>query len=144
MKENNNKRIMSAKERNKLIACRLGNTVKEYSLDHKCFGIEEIPSKVCESKHYVKSLINPDILEMRPKAWNPSCRILSNNTDFENKKDMDKVLFEVKTGLTDVQLIDLKEPLIYPGTEVRDLYYFLWNSSTKLENKDFKKRHDIM
>ena len=139
---NNRNRLLSAKERNKRIANRLGTEAREYTLDHKCFGLEEVPVNVKKSKQYIKNIINPDILELKPKAWNPMCRVTTEKSDFEDKKDLDKILFEVKNGLADVQVVDLIEPLVYPGTEVRDIYYFLWNNSTKLERKDFNELYN--
>jgi hypothetical protein len=126
-------------EKRKKIANRLGNKPDDYDLEHKCYGIEDIPLEALNAKKYVKEIINPDILELKKKPWNGFTK---STNGVETSHDLQKILFEVKNGFSDVKLIKLKEPKQYPGVERRDYTYFDWNNSTKLEQKQFMEMYN--
>ena len=127
-------------ETRKKLADRLVKT-QNYPIEHKCYGVDDIPLEVKEKKSYIKQLIDPDILELQNKRWNNNTNTTDNKLK-ANHKDLQKELFEVKNGFSDVKLVNLKEPKINAGVDVRDLNYYLWNNSAKLEMKEKNQLFD--
>lgn len=103
-----------------------------FPIEFKIFGDEHIKPNAKLAKKYVKALSDPDILELQTqKRWNISTKPTPND-----KQDLKQVLFEVRHGLRDVKKISPKEKKIELGTDSRNVYYYGWNGSTKLEKDE--------
>ena len=109
------------------------NEKLNFPMDHKKFNDDEVTSRARVAKDYVKSLIDPDILELRPKRWNNSTY-----TKASEKHELKKTLFEVKNGFKDFQIAKLKDQRIELGTDTRDACYDGWNCSSLLANIEKK------
>lgn len=118
---------------------RIDSAITKYPIDYKCYGVDDIPNEVKLKKEYVKEIIDPDILDLRQKRWNNCTSV--NEKEVE-RSNIEKILFEVKHGFSDVKLVKLKDKVVYPGVDTRELSYFLWNNSTKLEEKDKKELYN--
>lgn len=122
---NNNFKILSKDNKHKL----------NYTRNYKLFDNENINIQTKLAKEYIENIRDPDILELKPKKkWNISTRI--NYKDKLNSLEFKKTLFEVKNGLRDVNIVNLKDKRIELGTDSRNVYYVGWNNSNKITNKE--------
>jgi len=83
--------------------------------DHKKFNDDDIPEKAKAAKEFAKALIDPDILEVRKKRWN-----ISSQSEFNERPELKKTLFEVSHGLKDFKVVPLKDKKEVKGTDTRD------------------------
>lgn len=119
------------KKKSKGILIHTKNEKLNFPMDHKKFNDDEVSKKARIAKEYVKALIDPDILELRPKRWDNSTY-----TKGKDKHELKKTLFEVKFGFKDFQLAKLKDKRIELGTETRDACYDGWNCSSLFTNNE--------
>ena len=117
------------------------NHKKVYNKELRVFNYENISSKIKKSKSYLKEVNDPDILELKTKPWNSSNKVAIDTND--DKPQLKKILFEVRNGLKDVNMVKLKPKKIELGTDSRDVAYFGWNSSSTLQEKE-KKMLDLL
>lgn len=75
----------------------------------------------------VQQFIDPDILELRKKNWNPSVSCPKNN---EQDETFDRKLIKIRLGLIDQPVPKAKAVKIEKGTDTRD-DYTNWNVSTE-------------
>lgn len=106
---------------------------KIYTNDIRVFNSEDMTINARLAKEYIKSLKDPDILELHQKRWNASTRP---NPNF--KPELKKTLFEVRHGLKDVNLVIPKPKKIELGTDSRNVCYFGWDGSTRFHNFERK------
>ena len=126
------------------ISNRLRPGTKNYNRTQKVFSNDDVNLNAKQAKEFIKNYTDPDILELQQtKNWN-YCSNLRKTNDSE-KKDLDRILFDVKFGLTDVNSIKLNEKKIFDGVEVKYINdYLRWNVSTTLDNKEKFKLHTIV
>ena len=109
-----------------------GGSVNYDPKDH-FFHLDENKLKI---KLQVKDSIDPDILGMKKLDWNPSSSISA-----APKTNLEKTLFNIKSGFSDTKIMPLHPKLNYPGTDLRDsfrgtifyVYRMECKSSVKLE-----------
>jgi len=107
-----------------------------FQLDHKKFNDDQVSQKARLAKEFVKGLIDPDILELRPKRWDNS--ILTKGPE---KNELKRTLFEVRSGFKDFKVAKLKNRFIELGTDTRNACYDGWDCSTLFvmnEKKDIE------
>jgi len=107
-----------------------------FPIDHKKFNDDEVSMNARAAKEFVKALIDPDILELRPKRWD-NCTY----TKEKEKNELKKTLFEVRNGFKDFQVAKLKDKFIELGTDTRNACYAGWDCSTlftRNEKKDIE------
>ncbi len=75
----------------------------------------------------VQQFIDPDILELRKKTWNPSVSCPKNN---EQDETFERKLIKIRLGLIDQPVPKAKTPKMERGTDTRD-EYTNWNVSTE-------------
>lgn len=101
---------------------------KSYDKELRVFSNDNITVAAKLAKAYLKELKDPDILELHQKPWNNCYR---SNVNF--RPELKKTLFEVRHGLKDVNMVKPKPKKIELGTDCRNISYFGWNSSNRLE-----------
>jgi len=117
--------ITTEKKKAKGILIHSKNDKLNFPIDHKKFNDDQVSQKARIAKDYVKSLIDPDILELRPKRWD-----ISTYTKGKEKHELKQTLFEVRNGFKDFQVAKLKDKLIELGIDTRDACYDGWDCST--------------
>ena len=91
------------------------------------------------AKRYVKELVDPDILEIKPKKFN-----LSTDTNKQYKSELKKDLFEMKEGLKNVTIVPIKEHVVEQGVESRNYRKIdgnIWNISNSFNKKTFNNEY---
>ena len=116
-----------------------GYTNLDFDNNFKKFTDDVIPTSVKNSKKYVKELIDPDILENKPKQFN-----LSTDTGKEVRPELRKTIFEVSQGLKNFNIVPLKEHNINEGVDSRNhltLDNNTWNTSNLIDKNDFNDKY---
>lgn len=107
-----------------------------FARGYKRFGDEHVNPQAKEAKNYINQLRDPDILELLPnKRWNISTK----KDDKAGTQELCKTLFEVRNGLSDVNIVKLKPKKVEMGCDSRDIYYVGWDNSTYLTNQEKSK-----
>jgi len=101
------------------------------------FPKEDIPKQNLESKHQMKQLVDPDILGLRKKEWNPSAAVPINTQE----EDFERKLTKIKLGFFDTPLPKYRSPKIEAGTDTRN-NYTNWNVSTEAVSR-FKSQEQV-
>lgn len=109
------------------------NEKLNFPMDHKKFNDDEVSYKAREAQEFVKALIDPDILELRPKRWDNSTY-----TKGKEKHELKKTLFEVRNGFKDFKVAKLKDKRIELGTDTRNACYDGWDCSTLFTGNEKK------
>ena len=115
-----------------------GTTNLDFDNNFKKFTDDVVSPSVISSKKYVKNLIDPDILEKKPKYFN-----LSTDTGKEVRPELKKTLFEVSQGLKNFTIVPLKPHIINEGVDSRNhltLDNNTWDISNKIDEEDFSNR----
>ena len=121
-----------------------GSTNLDFDNNFKKFTDDVISPSVASSKRYVKNLIDPDILEKKPKYFN-----LSTDTGKEVRPELKKTLFEVSQGLKNFTIVPLKPHTVNEGVDSRNHLTVdnnTWDISNKIDEGDFviKYKEDLM
>ena len=115
-----------------------GTTNLDFENNFKKFTDDIVSPSVLASKRYVKNLIDPDILENKPKYFN-----LSTDTGKEVRPELKKTIFEVSQGLKNFSIVPLKSHHIEEGVDSRNhltLDNNTWDISNKIVEEDFKNK----
>ena len=89
----------------------------------------------------VQNLVDPDILELKKKHWN-----ISYSTTENFKPELNKILFEIKSGLKDFRVIPIKEHITEEGVDTRnhiELDGNTWNISNQVSKIDFRNDDSV-
>lgn len=103
-----------------------------YARDQTCFNRweEDNDPNHQKTKHVVgevKHEIDRDFLGTKKPQWNTSVGIVGHPSDDPTSKQ----LFEIKKGLKDEKITNLKQPRVYAGCDTRDAYHTGWNCSSE-------------
>lgn len=109
------------------------NAHKKYLNGLRVFNSEDVSAPAKLAKEFVKEYKDPDILELRQKPWDNSYR-----PNYNFRPELKKTLFEVRHGLKDVNMVKLKPKKVEYGCDTRDIAYYGWNTSNKIENDEKK------
>ena len=75
----------------------------DFENNYKKFADDFILPKVVKSKKEVKELVDRDLLELKKKPWN-----ISYNLKDDVKPELEKKLFEIRSGLKDFKIAPIK------------------------------------
>lgn len=106
---------------------------KSYPKELRIFNSDDVALEAKMAKEFVKEFKDPDILELHQKRWDNCVRP---NINF--RPELKKTLFEVRHGLKDVNMVKLKAKKVELGCDTRDIAYYGWNSSHKVEKEEMK------
>jgi len=115
-----------------------GKTNLDFDNNFKKFTDDVIPKKAIIAKKYVKTLVDPDILQKRKRNFN-----LSTDTNKELRPELQKNLFEVSHGLRNFTIVPLKKPFVEEGVDSRNYLTIdnnTWNKSNLIDEKEFNKQ----
>jgi hypothetical protein len=103
-----------------------------YTQDQNCFSHWEDPihngSAVQQIVRDVKRDIDRDTLGTKQPKWNQSVGIIGHPPADSHSN----TLFQIKHGLKDETIVNMKAQKTYVGTDTRDSAYSGWNVSTQV------------
>lgn len=113
------------------------NSDLNYTKDTKAFDASDIPAHVRVAVETVKATIDLDRLRTRPRPWNESVHC-DQHKPYPAQVGFDDLKFEIRNGLRDERVTELKEKSVYVGVDTRN-DYTRWNVSTETLSRDTNK-----
>ena len=110
-------------------------TQLNFDIKNKKFIPDCTSQRAKTAKIYIKDLLDPDLFESKIPRWNN----ITKYDDQTFKTPLKKTVFDVNHGLTDFQVVQLKDKKIELGVDSRYEYITadnFWNGSTKLEKNE--------
>jgi len=106
---------------------------KNYPKELRIFNSDDVSVPAKKAKEYIRDFKDPDILELHQKRWDNSSR-----PNYNFRSELKKTLFEVRHGLKDVNMVKLKPKIVELGCDTREIAYYGWNNSCRIENEEKK------
>ena len=113
----------------------------DFDDNFKKFPDDVILPKVAKSKSFVKDLVDPDILELKPKKWK-----ISTKFDEKMKPELHKQIFNINNGLTENKAVKLIPSSPPEGVDSRNHMIIdnkIWNVSNEIVKSELNLKNKL-
>ena len=113
----------------------------DFDDNFKKFPDDVILPKVAKSKSFVKDLVDPDILELKPKKWK-----ISTKFDEKMKPELHKQILNINNGLTENKAVKLIPSSPPEGVDSRNHMIIdnkIWNVSNEIVKSELNLKNKL-